>query len=245
MSPVTIIATNKVGDWNELSLNTFQNDAPHYHRHAYRKTFLGEGFCVNEGHLEGKLTMHSATKENNGKYGGNHWKGVEDRGNYAGIAMRADSATNQLGYQCQIDAKHQTYGIKMTRNGKHMTALPRNDPHWKAGATCMRLDMSDGVANRWTTTGSKHWTMQQDSLCSIQERNKAFAPMFHKDTPYDVRMEVKNSEAIDGGLDVACFVDGEIKLWWTDPYPLKGGEFLIDSKYQSTFQLTDYTDTKC
>jgi hypothetical protein len=223
-----LLSTNAVGTWSSTGSNSFENARPTYFRHAYKSTFLGKstggGLCASSsGHLQVDVVMKSNTDA-----------GVNARGNYAGIAMRADSKTKGGGYECRLSSEHGDNGIMLTRNGKSLNNA------------CHRVDQSRGVYNRYTSgydSKSKFQKYDFKSLCQIQERVKK-ASLFKKDKKYVVRMEIEENSALNTAT-VSCFVDGKKMLYFTDPCPLTGGEFSLDAKYQSSFKVTDFTGTSC
>jgi len=222
-----LLSKNVKGSWSSTGSNAFENAKPTYHRHAYKSVYVGKtsggGLCAGgkSSHLEAKVTL----KDNSDA-------ATKARGNYAGIAMRADSKTNSRGYQCKLSTEHGDNGIMLTRNGKSVSGCPR-------------IDQSNGVYNRYTSGYRKDVKGPYDfkNLCQIQERVKSNS-LFIKEKLYTVRMEVEQDIDLNTAT-VSCSVDGITRVWFTDPCPLKGGEFALDSKYQSTFKLTDFTGTSC
>jgi hypothetical protein len=230
-----LLTDNASGSWSETTSNTFQNSAPAHQNHAYKHNYLGQssggGLCsVGSAHLEAVVTMQDTHAEGTRSNTAQH---IADRGNYAAIAMRADSASNSRGYECKISTEHGDNGISLTRDGKSINS------------GCPRIDQSNGVYNRYTSGYKSNipgpYTFM--NLCQIQERKKP-ASLFSKTVDYNLRMEIDENSDLNT-VRVKCFVDDELKLFFTDPCPLAGGEFAIASKYQSTFALTDFTDTSC
>ena len=221
-----LLSANQKGTWSATGANTFRlGDAAH-HRHAYRKTFIGSnsggGLCAAPGssHFEADVTMLSSTNSQ-----------VQSKGNSAAISMRADAAKGSLGYQCKISTNHGDNGITLTRDGKKLA--------------CPRIDQSYGVMNRYSTGYDKNvpgpYTYAE--LCQIQERKKD-ASLFSKDQQYTLRMDLVEDADLNT-VKVSCSVDGVTKLFFTDPCPLEGGAFALDAKYQTKFQVTDYTKQTC
>jgi hypothetical protein len=183
----------------------------------------GGGLCaVGTSHLEVSVTMQD-----------NSHSGVKARGNYAGVAMRADSTTNSGGYECRMSTEHGDNGISLTRDGESLSKA------------CPRIDQTTGVYNKYTSHYDPEVEGPYDfhSLCQIQERTKS-ASLYAKEQTYTMRMEIEEDTEFQTAT-VRCFVDDELKLFFTDPCPLKGGEFALGAKYQSTFTVTDFTDTAC
>lgn len=223
-----LLTAGQSGSWSETAADTFQLAQPAHHRHAYRKTFIGAttggGLCAAPGdsHLEVAVTMSSSTNAQ-----------VDSKGNYAAISMRADAATGSLGYQCQISSEHGDNGIILKRDGKALNGA------------CPRIDQSNGVMNRYSTGYNSQLKGPYEylELCQIQERSKA-ASLFKKEMTYTMRMDLVEDTDLNT-VTVTCSIDGVAKLFFTDPCPLEKGDFALDSKYQSTFEITDYTKMAC
>ena len=219
-----LLKAGQTGSWSATGTDGFQLGNAAHNRHAYRKTWIGKstngGLCAAPGasHLEVDVTMFDSGF---------------NKGNYAAISMRADAKKGNLGYQCRASTEHGDNGISLTRAGKALTGA------------CPRIDQSNGVYNRYTSgyNAAVKGPYTFLEVCQIQERVKQ-ASLFSNGKTYTMRMSLVENRDLNT-VDVSCSIDGVTKLYFTDPCPLESGEFALDAKYQTKFQVTDYTKMTC
>jgi hypothetical protein len=238
-----------------FTLNEGKSTDEAYHKNwagglAFVGSSTGGGLCPAPGnsHLEAKVTMLEADPV---AVGGTLTSGktktrmglldqVKDNGQYASIAMRADHATGDLGYRCQIDAMSIGAADGKTR-GLNAITLTRSG---ETVLGCPKIDNTNGVMRQWTTGFNKDvagpYTYRE--VCQIRDRGSL--ELFEKGQEYVMRMDLVEDADL-GTVTVTCSIDGVQKLTFADPCPLKGGDYGLGSKYESKLQVTSYTELLC
>jgi hypothetical protein len=146
-------------------------------------------------------------------------------GELGSVMMRADSKTGSTGYTCKLDTR-KGQGVMLTRDGKK----PNN---------CVHRDFHLGKPTRWDPNAL--WRADLQNQCFIRDRAWT---MFNGATDYNMKMTIV--ENADETATIECSVDGKLLAWYTDPCPLKGGEYgLQTSRNVAQFAINDFTDRSC
>jgi len=146
-------------------------------------------------------------------------------GELGAVSMRADSAAKETGYTCRLDTR-KGQGMMLTRNGKK----PNN---------CVHRDFSKGLPTRWDPKAA--WRENLKNQCFIRDRAWT---MFDGATDYNIKMDIVQND--DETATIQCSVDGKLLAWYTDPCPLTGGEYGLEtSRNNANFDIKSYTDRSC
>merc|ERR1711865_238796 len=95
------------------------------------------------------------------------------------------------------------------------------------------------MGTRWDPNAL--WRADLQNQCFIRDRAWT---MFNGATDYNMKMTIV--ENADETATIECSVDGKLLAWYTDPCPLKGGEYgLQTSRNVAQFAINDFTDRSC